>query len=201
MSGETTTLPDGSQARLRIHRTGSVEAMVGGRPYHLGPAGGAAGGAATSPGPTSMNSPGGSGGGGSFAMGDLAGSHGGVSPGAAFLGSSGLAHSVLAQSSFSSNIHNSRAVLAALRALQDKIRTLEVRRCVIVDVDDASPAPVAKSLSTPSPSPPKTSPRALRTSFLPLSSFSSFSSSSSSSSSSPSLFSSALLSSTLLLFY
>ena len=124
---------------MRIHRTGSVEAMIGGNQYartegfggdtnNTG-SGGSPHGKATPASPVTVStSPAGSPAASHFGIGDLAGRLGSssVSPGAAYLGSSGLAHSVLASSSFSSNIHNSRAVLAALRALQDKIRALEV---------------------------------------------------------------------------
>ena len=51
-----------------------------------------------------------------------------LSPSGGLYRSSRLASSVLGQTSFSSNIHNSRAVLSALRALQDKIRNLETER-------------------------------------------------------------------------
>lgn len=112
----TTTLPDGTTASVRVHRTGSVEAMVGGKSYNLSPT------TAATPNRDYNQSMG---------VGDLGASSPVASP---YLSPSGgqyrssrLAGSVLGQTSFSSNIHNSRAVLAALRALQDKIRTLEVR--------------------------------------------------------------------------
>ena len=124
MESTETTLPDGKSASLRIHRSGSVEATVGGQSYQLRPAAsggegsGAAGAAAASPGPISMSSPGSS----RFAMGELNSSRRPtVSPGAAYLASSSLAHSVLAQSSFSTNVHNSRAVL--LRSARCRTRS------------------------------------------------------------------------------
>lgn len=133
-------LPGGTTASMRIHRTGSVEAMIGGNQQAGTEVFGGGDTDNTVPGgspyakaspasPVAVSTPpAGSPAASHFGIGDLAGrlASSSTSPGAAYLGSSGLAHSVLASSSFSSNIHNSRAVLAALRALQDKIRALEV---------------------------------------------------------------------------
>ena len=118
---ETTTLPDGTTASVRVHRSGSVEAMVGGQSYTLQPDK-----QTTSRTPNK-----------SLGVGDLNNTAHHyqssvtspyLSPAGGSYSSSRLASSVLGQTSFSSNIHNSRAVLSALRALQDKIRNLEAER-------------------------------------------------------------------------
>ena len=140
----TSTLPDGRPASVRIHRTGSVEAMVGGQTYTLhadgGEGGGGGGQESSSTTTTTMPAVGSP---GHMRVGDfgvgvppytptMPSSASGVGIASAYRSSPGLARSILnrSHSAFSSNIHNSRAVLAALRALQDKIRNLEVRRVV-----------------------------------------------------------------------
>jgi len=135
-----TVLPDGKTASIRVHRTGSVEAMVGGHHYHLQPEHAHHTTTTTTTAPSSPPSK------SSFInVNDLKTtthhnmtatqpvSSPYLSPSSGLYRSahstnSRLASSVLGQTSFSSNIHNSRAVLAALRALQDKIRNLEVER-------------------------------------------------------------------------
>ena len=132
-----TVLPDGKTASIRVHRTGSVEAMVGGHHYHLQPEHAHHTTTTTTTAPSSPPSK------SSFInVNDLKTtthhnmnatqpvSSPYLSPSSGLYRSahstnSRLASSVLGQTSFSSNIHNSRAVLAALRALQDKIRNLE----------------------------------------------------------------------------